>query len=102
MNQEFIDNVYYTPTEQECCYLSPPPLPIPDTPNYVVAFAFGMFLLFVNEMITMTCGQGYNVLSYLEKKTSSYVKEQLDFYFYNENAITKFGVSGIGRGGGLR
>jgi len=89
MNQEFIDNVYYTPTEQECCYLSPPPLPIPDTPNYVVAFAFGMFLLFVNEMITMTCGQGYNVLSYLEKKTSSYVKEQLDFYFYNENTITE-------------
>lgn len=89
MNQEFIDNVYYTPTEQECCYLSPPPLPIPDTPNYVVAFAFGMFLLFCNEMITMTCGQGYNFLTYLEKKVSGYVKEQLDFYFYNENAITE-------------
>lgn len=89
MNQEFIDNIYYTPTEPECCYLSPPPLPIPDTPNYVMAFAFGMFLLFCNEMITMTCLQGYNVLDYLEKKTASYIKEQLDFYFYNENSITE-------------
>ena len=89
MNQEFIDNIYYTPTEPEWCYLSQPPLPIPETPNYVVAFVFGMFLLFCNEMITMTCGQGYNALSYLEKKTSSYVKEQLDFYFYNENSITE-------------
>ncbi len=89
MNQEFMDNIYYTPTREELCYLSPPHLPIPDTPNYVVAFAFGMFLLFCNEMITLTCGQGYNVLAYLEKKTTSYVKEQLDFYFYNENAITE-------------
>ncbi|NDA89675.1 MAG: hypothetical protein EBY20_02015 [Alphaproteobacteria bacterium] len=89
MNQEFIDNVYYTPTHEELCYLATPPLPIPDTPNYVVAFAFGMFLLFCNEMITMTCGQGYNLLDYLEKKTSSYVKDQLDFYFYNENNITE-------------
>jgi hypothetical protein len=89
MNQEFIDNVYYTPTHEELCYIATPPLPIPDTPNYVVAFAFGMFLLFCNEMITMTCGQGYNLLDYLEKKTSSYVKDQLDFYFYNENNITE-------------
>jgi hypothetical protein len=89
MNQEFIENTYYTPTEPECCYLSPPPLPIPDTPNFVIAFSFGMFLLFVNEMITMTCGQGYNFLSYFEKRVGEYVKEQLDFYFYNENAITE-------------
>jgi hypothetical protein len=89
MNQEFIDNIYYTPTEPECCYLSPPPLPIPDTPNFVISFSFGMFLLFVNEMITITCGQGYNFLSYLEKTVSGYVNEQLDFYFYNENTITE-------------
>jgi len=88
MNQEFTENIYYTPTEEECCYLSPPPLPIPDTPNFVLAFAFGMFLIFCNEMISMTCGQGYNFLTYLEKKTTSYIKENLDFYFYNENAIT--------------
>jgi len=87
MNQEFTENIYYTPTEEDCCYLSPPPLPIPDTPNFVVAFAFGMFLLFCNEIVTMTCGKEYNFLSRLEKNTTSYIKEQLDFYFYNENAI---------------
>ena len=89
MNQEFIDNIYYTPTEEECCYESPRALPIPDTPNFVIAFAFGMFLIFCNEMVSITCGKGYNMLTYLEKKTTSYVKEQLDFYFYNENAITE-------------
>jgi septum formation inhibitor MinC len=89
MNQEFIDNVYYTPTEEECCYESPRALPIPDTPNFVIAFAFGMFLIFCNEMISMTCGQGYNILTYLEKKTASYIKENLDFYFYNDNVITE-------------
>jgi hypothetical protein len=87
MNQEFTENIYYTPTEEDCCYLSPPPLPIPDTPNFVVAFAFGMFLVFCNEIVTMTCGKEYNFLSRLEKNTTSYIKEQLDFYFYNENAI---------------
>jgi hypothetical protein len=89
MNQEFTENIYYTPTEEECCYLSPPPLPIPDTPNFVIAFAFGMFLLFCNQMVTITCGKKYNFLAHLEKKFTECVKDQLDFYFYNDNAITE-------------
>jgi hypothetical protein len=89
MNQEFTENIYYTPTEEECCYLSPPPVPVPDTPNFVLAFAFGMFLLFCNEMVAKTCGKKYNFLARLEKKATSYIKENLDFYFYNDNAITE-------------
>jgi hypothetical protein len=55
----------------------------------VIAFAFGMFLIFCNEMVSMTCGKGYNMLTYLEKRVTECVKETLDFYFYNENAITE-------------
>lgn len=91
ISQEFINNIYYTHTEEEVCYESPPALPVsvPDTPNYETAFAIGLFLLFLNEIIAMSFGQGYNMLSYLEKKISGYVNESVEFYFYNDNDITE-------------
>jgi hypothetical protein len=91
---EQIEQIEYNPSFPELfndpniCYFDEQHFQIPDTPNFVIAFAFGMFLIFCNEMISIVTGKKYNFLDYLEKKTSSYVKEQLDFYFYNENAIT--------------
>jgi hypothetical protein len=93
ISQEFINNIYYTHREEEVCYESPPALPdtvpVPDTPNYETAFAIGLFLLFLNEIIAMSFGQGYNMLSYLEKKISGYVNESVEFYFYNDSCITE-------------
>ena len=99
MNSDFtnnIGNIEYNSTFPETIddppyfYGSEPPLPIPETPDFVIAIVVGLFLIFCQEMLKTAFGDEYNILAHLEKKFSTYVKEQLDFYFYNENTITEY------------
>ena len=96
MNSDFTNNIEYNSTFPETIdgptyfYGSEPPRPIPESPNFVIAIVVGMFLIFCQEMLKTAFGDEYNILAHLEKKFSTYVKEQLDFYFYNENTITEY------------
>jgi len=83
MSQEFLNFIEYTPTldNEECCYLSDPPLPITEPPQIVKALAFFMFAIFCQHIFKVIYGEEYNVWSYLENK----FKDSLDFYFYNES-----------------
>lgn len=83
MSQEFINFIEYTPTldNEECCYVSEPPLPITEPPTLVKALAFLMFAIFCQHIFKVIYGEEYALLPYLENK----LKDSFDFYFYNES-----------------
>jgi len=83
MNEEFLKAIEYTPTEEECCYMSEKPLPIPDTPNFVIAFSFFMFLIFLQQVLDT---EG-TYLNYFADKIKTTIANNLILYFYNENRI---------------
>ena len=87
MSQEFLNFIEYTPTldNEECCYLSEPPLPITEPPQIVKVLAFFMFAIFCQHIFKLIYGEEYNVWSYLENKFKIYIQDSLDFYFYNES-----------------
>jgi hypothetical protein len=51
----------------------------------VKALAFFMFAIFCEHIFKMIYGEEYALLPYLEKKFKIYIKDSLDFYFYNES-----------------
>jgi hypothetical protein len=83
MNEEFLKAIEYTPTEEECCYMSEKPLPIPDTPNFVIAFSFFMFLIFLQQVLDT---EG-TYMNYFADKIKTTIANNLILYFYNENRI---------------
>jgi len=83
MNEEFLKAIEYNQTEEECCYISEPPLPIPDTPNFVIAFSFGLFLVFLQHILD----NDNFYLNYFADKIKTTVSNGLNYYFYNENSL---------------
>ena len=83
MKEEFLKAIEYTPTEEECCYMSEKPLPVPDTPNFVIAFSFFMFLIFLHHILD-TDGI---YLNYFSDKIKTTIADNLSLYFYNENSV---------------
>jgi hypothetical protein len=83
MKEEFLKAIEYTPTEEECCYLSENPRPIPDTPNFVIAFSFFMFLIFLQHVLDT---EG-TYLNYFADKIKTTIADNLSLYFYNENNV---------------
>jgi hypothetical protein len=83
MNEEFLKAIEYAPTEEECCYMSEKPLPVPDTPNFVIAFSFFMFLIFLHHILD-TDGI---YLNYFSDKIKTKIADNLSLYFYNENSV---------------
>jgi hypothetical protein len=95
MNEEFLDLEPYSSYNPysfygpDYSYARKMPEPIREAPNFVIMLAFGMFFLFCQEFMKMVFGEEYTVTYYLKGQFIIYIKEQLDFYFYNENAITE-------------
>lgn len=83
MNEEFLKAIEYSPTEEECCYMSEKPLPVPDTPNFVIAFSFFMFLIFLQHILD---GDGI-YLNYFSDKIKTTIVDNLSLCFYNENTV---------------
>lgn len=83
MNEEFLKAIEYTPTEEECCYMSEKPLPVPDTPNFVIAFSFFMFLIFLQHILD----NDNFYLNYFADKIKTTIADNLSLYFYNENSV---------------
>ena len=84
MNEEFLKAIEYTYTDDpDCCYMSEPPLPIPDTPNFVIALTFGIFLVFLQHVL-----DNDNIyLNYFSDKIKTTISNGLNYYFYNENSL---------------
>ena len=84
MNEEFLKAIEYTHTDDpDCCYMSEPPLPIPDTPNFVIALTFGIFLVFLQHVL-----DNDNIyLNYFSDKIKTTISNGLNYYFYNENSL---------------
>uniref|UniRef100_A0A6C0K234 Uncharacterized protein n=1 Tax=viral metagenome TaxID=1070528 RepID=A0A6C0K234_9ZZZZ len=83
MNEESLKAIEYASTEKECCYMSEKPLSIPDTPNFVIAFSFFMFLIFLHHILD-TKG---TYLNYFADKIKTTIADNLNLYFYNENSV---------------
>jgi hypothetical protein len=86
MNEEFLKAIEYTPTEEECCYISEPPLPIPDTPNFVIALTFGMFLIFLQHILD----NDNFYWNYFSEKIKQTVVDHANSLFYNEHTLKDF------------
>jgi hypothetical protein len=83
MNEDFLKAIEYTPTEEERCYMSENPLPVPDTPKFVIAFSFFMFLIFLHHILD---GDGI-CLNYFSDKIKTTIADNLSLYFCNENIV---------------